>query len=657
MSWLDGMVEDNEAASQDQRLERTAEGLKPGAFTGALSTIGPGLLRGGLEAGAAVESGFSSLWQTGLDTAASMLLPEPKFGGTPNVTSAEESSQETLGQGTAAEVMRLRPDPAEVGMVGQILGEAAAVLPRAVVGTVLAGPAGTAVAAGAPAGYSGKQVGIAEGLDPETATKKGLIDAATVGIGAALPAARFVKPLLGDLGIAVGANVGLGMAGRGATAVLLDSNGYHAQAEQYKVMDGTALVTDAILGLAFFGIGRASMRRPTTAQVDAALTERTTQHADIDTAPGAPINPRSAMAHQDAIRTAIDQISRGEPVEVPPSVRDAQFLQVDDGGKSIQKGIESIRRDLTSADTRLAGDDFAARVGRSNEYDDTGAPVFRDGTAYPLSDAARFFDQHVATTLPKDGAAMPDVLFSIGRVDDNTFQGLTDYLPGFNENLREARISARTIKHIQDSRPEIVRDVLDRLERGVLHADEILPNHQNPSRALLVLKDVGGPARAGAAKHQSTVIELSANGKGVDVVTAMTMPDRTLNKARALKAEMEASRSEGPHPSSSSEANLSQQPHAAAASEDFLQVNRNTSGDSITKGDDGATDPVVQVADEILARVDDIRISTGAMDEDGNAITVSARELMASADADIAKAQQDSKGFAAAAACFLQRGL
>src|SRR5690606_10083376 len=74
-------------------------------------------------------------------------------------------------------------------------------------------------------------------------------------------------------------------------------------------------------------------------------------------------------------------------------------------------------------------------------------------------------------------------------------------------------------------------------------------------------------------------------------------------------------------------------------------------------GESSAADPVVQVADEILSRIEDMRISTGAMDADGNPITVSARELLASTDADIVRAQQDAKGFAAAAACFLQRGL
>src|SRR3546814_12210261 len=64
--------------------------------------------------------------------------------------------------------------------------------------------------------------------------------------------------------------------------------------------------------------------------VDAALSERTFQHADVDTAPGAPINPRSAVAHQDAIRTAISQLSRGEPVALPESIHSAEFLRTAD---------------------------------------------------------------------------------------------------------------------------------------------------------------------------------------------------------------------------------------------------------------------------------------------------------------------------------------
>lgn len=69
-----------------------------------------------------------------------------------------------------------------------------------------------------------------------------------------------------------------------------------------------------------------------------------------------------------------------------------------------------------------------------------------------------------------------------------------------------------------------------------------------------------------------------------------------------------------------------------------------------------ATDPEIAVADEILARAEDMQLPTGATDADGNAVTVSARELLAQADTEIQAAQQDARGFAAAAACFLQRG-
>ena len=120
------------------------------------------------------------------------------------------------------------------------------------------------------------------------------------------------------------------MAHRGVSAEFLESGGYHAQAAQYRVMDRTAIATDAILGLGFFGIGRATLRRPTTDQIDAALADRNAQHADIDTAPGLPVDPRSAVAHQDALRAAIESINRGEPVVLPDNIQSASFLRAGD---------------------------------------------------------------------------------------------------------------------------------------------------------------------------------------------------------------------------------------------------------------------------------------------------------------------------------------
>ena len=638
MSWLDGMVDEGEAISQDQRLGRTAERPAPGAFTGSLDVIGPGLLRGGLEAGAAVESGFSTLWQGGLDLAASALLPEPKFGGAPDVTSAERSSQETLGQGTAQAVTDLRPDPTEVGIVGQILGEAAAVLPRTVVGTVMAGPVGGAVAAGAPAGYSGKQVAMAEGIDESTATYKGVIDAATVGVGALLPAARFVGPLLGDAAVAVGANVGLGMAGRGATGALLESNGYHLQAEQYKAMDGTAILTDAVLGAAFFGIGRAGMRRPTTEHIDAALTERTIQHADIDTAPGAPINPRSAVAHQDALRTAIDQIQRGEPVVLPESIHSAQFLrtveessvvapprdvalatarqdleprlrmELEQEAAGILPNVKDVKAELAAVSRSLEGldDTFRARAkefqqqGQSRKRAEQSARRAIEAERLELSDQQASLNDALGGNRTAEQARAD--LNALGRGEvpqrfqDRIDQRADTIAKGFEKNALSAGVAEAntTLTMAQIARQEITR-ILDDIERA------------EPTLQAKPL-DIGQPRAATKSAPDATK-------QGKDA----TQPAKTVT---------------------------SDPENATSAPNDATRP----------AGDSADADPVVQVADEILTRVDDMRLPTGATDADGNPVTVSAREMLAQADAEIHAAQQDARGFAAAAACFLQRG-
>lgn len=633
MSWLDGLVEENEALSQDQRFERTEERPEPGAFTGALDTLGPNLLRGGLEAGGAIESGFSSLWQGGLDLAASALLPEPKFGGSPDVTSAERSSQETLGQGTAQAVMDLRPDPAEVGVVGQILGEAAAVLPRTVVGAAMGGPVGAAVAAGAPAGYSGKQVGMAEGLDEETATYKGAIDAATVGIGAALPAARFVKPLLGDAAIAVGANVGLGMAGRGATAKLLESNGYVAQAAQYQAMDGTAIATDAILGAAFFGIGRAGLRRPTTRQVDAALSERTFQHADIDTAPGAPINPRSAVAHQDAIRTAISQLSRGEPVVLPESIHSAEFLRTTEESSVVAPSrdvaLATARQDLEPA-LRLELEQEAAGI----------LPNVRDVKA-ELSTVARSLEGLDATfrarakEFQKQGQSRKAAERSARESIDAERQALTDRQAALGESLtgnRSAELARADLNALD--RGEVPQRFQDRISQ---RADTIVQGFEKK------------PLAAGVAEGNTRLSMAQVAQQEIRrILDDIERAEPTLQaKPLDIGTEKEVEKPEAASVSAASKGQKSGSEPAKPASEP---------ADAASISDKPASDPEVQVADEILARVEDMRISTGAMDADGNPITVSAREMMASADADIAKAQEESRGFAAAAACFLQRG-
>ncbi|CAI8724466.1 hypothetical protein [Pseudomonas sp. IT-P4] len=633
MSWLDGMVEESEALSQDERLGRTVDKPVPGAFTGALDVLGPNLLRGGLEAGAAVESGFSSLWQGGLDLAASALLPEPKFGGAPDVTSAERSSQETLGQGTAQEVMDLRPDPTEVGVVGQILGEAAAVLPRTVVGTVLGGPVGAAVAAGGPAGYSSKQVGMAEGLDETTATYKGLIDAATVGVGAVLPAARFVKPVLGDAAIAVGANVGLGMAGRSATAELLESGGYHAQAAQYRAMDGTAIATDAILGAAFFGIGRAGMRRPTTEQVDASLAERTYQHADIDTAPGAPINPKSAVAHQDAIRTAIARLSRGEPVALPESIHSAEFIRTAENSSVVAPtrdvALATARQDLEPALRTQLEQEAAGILPNVKDVKTELASVARSLEGLDDTFRARAKEFQLQGQSRKQAEASAREAIESERLDLTDRQAaLTERLDG-NRTAEQARADLNTL-----ARGEVPERFQGRVDQ---RADAIVQGFDKKPLAV-------GVAEANRKLTMAQVAQQEIRRILDDIErTEPTLQAKPLDIGTAK--DVEKPEVSGAAPASKPAKGASEPTKPASESPDTESAQGKP-----------ASDPEFQVAEEILSRMDDMRLATGAMDADGNPITVSAREMLAQADADIVRAQDESRGFAAAAACALQRG-
>lgn len=634
MSWLDGMVEDNEARSQDQRLGRTADKLAPGVFTGALSTIGPNLLRGAIEGGRTVQSTALQLGSLAIESDLAIGSSyAPDNGQVADQQQFRETQARDIGEATAKSVMGLRPDPSEVGMVGQILGEASAVLPRTVIGAIAAGPVGAAVAAGAPAGFSSKQVGMAEGLDESTATQKGLIDSATMGIGAVLPAAKFVKPLLGDVSIAVGANVGLGMAGRGATASLLESNGYHSQAAQYKVMDGTALATDAIMGLAFFGIGRANFRRPTARQVDAALTERTNQHADVETAPGAPIDPRSAMAHQDAVRTVIDQLQRGEPAVLPDSIHSAQFLREADSSPKMAPSkdvaLATARQDL---EPKLRVELEQEAAGILPNVKDVKAELSTVAQSLATLDdtfkaRAKEFQQQGQGRKQAEQSARQAI--EAERLDLSDRQAsLNEALSG-NRSAEQARADLNTL-----DRGEVPQRFQDRIAQ---RADTIVKGFDKKPLAAGVAEANTKLTMAQIARQEITRIlddieraDPTLQPKALDIPEPKAMP----------KADAAAPKGESPPGGKPTMAkNVTVESDAAKPA-----------------GESGTADPVVQVADEILARVEDMRIATGAMDADGNPITVSARELLASADADIAKATQDAKGFAAAATCFLQRG-
>jgi hypothetical protein len=227
----------------------------------------------------------------------------------------------------------LRPDPRTTGAAGQILFGLADILPRAIVGTALGGPLGGAAAVGLPEGVSSYKVGVSDGLDKNTAAFKGLIEGTTAGAGVLLPGSGLTKGLVSDVALTIGANVGLGVVQRGAVNKLLSDRGYSEMAKQYDAWDKTALITDAILGAAFWGLSRGGevrsefSKKPEQPLVDAALTAENARHIQVESAIGVPADPRSLEIHSRQIESAIESLSRGEPVRVDPRLADAEFIR------------------------------------------------------------------------------------------------------------------------------------------------------------------------------------------------------------------------------------------------------------------------------------------------------------------------------------------
>lgn len=165
----------------------------------------------------------------------------------------------------------------------------------------------------------------------------------------------YVEQLRPDIAYAAGTNIAFGMAQRGLTAKTLRDGGYSEMANQYDVLDRQAIAIDAVLGVAFGGVGRFinSRGESTSApnfspvDVDAALAANAAHHAEIDIAPGVPINVLSRNSHIQALRKAMSDVSQGIPVDVASIVESASFSEIP-GRKSLLS--QAVNEALSSVD-------------------------------------------------------------------------------------------------------------------------------------------------------------------------------------------------------------------------------------------------------------------------------------------------------------------
>ncbi|ELK1216715.1 hypothetical protein QJI01_005270 [Escherichia coli] len=282
------------------------------------------------------------------------------------------------------QVKRLTPDAATTGTAGQVLYGLFDMGGQAVVGTTLGGPVGGAAALTSLQGFSEFERLTAQGVDFRTAQEAGLVQGITAGAGTLIPmslglraggalaegvAAQLVRTgessvrraaatavrATPDIAYAAGTNIAFGMAQRGLTAKTLRDGGYSEMANQYDVLDRQAIAIDAVLGVAFGGVGRfinsrgESTNAPnfSPVDIDAALAANAAHHAEIDIAPGVPINVLSRNSHIQALRKAMSDVSQGRPVDVASIVESASFSEIP-GRKSLLS--QAVNEALSSVD-------------------------------------------------------------------------------------------------------------------------------------------------------------------------------------------------------------------------------------------------------------------------------------------------------------------
>lgn len=311
-------------------------------------------------------------------------------------TSINDTSAEYIGEQrklAEQQVKRLTPDAATTGTAGQVLHGLFDMGGQAVVGTLLSGPAGGAAAVTALQGFSEFEKLTAQGVDFRTAQEAGLVQGVTAGAGTLIPmslglraggalaesvgaqlartgesavrnAAATAVRAAPDIAYAAGTNIAFGMAQRGLTAKTLRDGGYNEMAAQYDVFDRQSISIDAVLGVAFGGVGRflnargesAATPEFSPAEVDAALAANASHHAEIDVAPGVPVNVLSRDAHIQALQKAMNDVSQGRAVDVASIAEPASFSDIPGRRNLISQAIDETLYRSEEGSTQIAVD-------------------------------------------------------------------------------------------------------------------------------------------------------------------------------------------------------------------------------------------------------------------------------------------------------------
>lgn len=590
--------------NQNQQLDDAAS--NPAGFNSDVgffdNAVGAGL--SGLYSGL-VAKPDQLLW-AGMDKLVSPIAKFVNENTSVNDTSAEYiAEQRKLAQ---QQVKRLTPDAATTGTAGQVLHGLFDMGGQAVVGSLLAGPAGGAAAVTSLQGFSEYERLTAQGVDFRTAQEAGLVQGITAGAGTLIPmslglraggalaegvgaqlartgesavrgVAATVARAAPDIAYAAGTNIAFGMAQRGLTAQTLREGGYTEMANQYDVFDRQAIAIDAVLGVAFGGLGRfinargESVNTPEFApsDVDAALSANAAHHAEIDVAPGVPVNVLSRDAHIQALQKAMRDVSQGREVDVASIAEPASFSDIPGRRSLIAQSIDEV---LFQAD-----EGSAARAVETRILEEQAAQVLSRG------------DRQVYQSEIANSQRIIDSL------TEQRNQILSEEPKGSGKALAQSRADKQSRLRDLDQR---ITEAQGRLE---FSRDALSPHE--PGGALF-------EARAELARRQQAEADLNSQAL-------------SFYKTAEVRSADEAA----PFDTAASLRQAEQKPTAEQAGDMDLRI---------------AEDSLNESPDMVIT----------VLDEDGNPQSRSAREVLDEASRENEQAIQDSSLFDVAVACFLR---
>lgn len=243
----------------------------------------------------------------------------------PDMDKLKRETIDQMGNSEVARQFRERaqdylPDPASVGMAGQITHGVLSSLTKAGAYAVAGGPAAP-VLFGADLGINRAQELSDKGVDGGTAALAGAVTGVTSAVGMGLPAAMGATRLQ-SAAIGGAVNPALNVVEIGGIHTLLEAADYEGIAAQYQPFDPVNLAVAAVTGAAFgagFYRSKPGAPRLTPDEHAAALTMHEARIRDADTLVR-PADIEAANAAREAQILARNQLDEAEPVSVAHQV-------------------------------------------------------------------------------------------------------------------------------------------------------------------------------------------------------------------------------------------------------------------------------------------------------------------------------------------------